>query len=164
MHLQHRNINNVVSSADPLSVYEAPGIIQKEVKGIVIKEDGMPLEGVQIRSTGPMDNASFAITGKDGRFSLSYVQADASLIFSCRGYKDLIIKPEFSIEMKVRMEKDPDYKAPADSNTKAAAAQSQGPVAVIDGVISEKNYFRCRKRSWLQHGNCKIYIRQGSDR
>ncbi|MBK8882726.1 MAG: TonB family protein [Bacteroidales bacterium] len=133
--------NNVVSSADPLSVYEAPGIIKKEVKGIVIKEDGMPLEGAQIRSTGPMDNASFAITGKDGLFSLSYVQADASLLFSCRGYKDQIIKPEFSIEMKVRMEKDPDYKAPADSNTEAAAAQSQGPVAAIDGVISEKNFF-----------------------
>jgi TonB family protein len=136
---------SVAIPAGPLSVSLAPVIIQKEVKGIVTNKDGKPLEGVQITSTGTMDNASFAITHEDGRFSLNNVQADASLLFSCKGYKDLIIKPEFTAEMRVKMEKDPQFQPPADSIIKAQSAQNQGPVAVIDGVISEKKYFDAEK-------------------
>jgi TonB family protein len=133
--------HNVASAAEPFSVYKAPRIVQKEVKGIVFKEDGKPLKGVHIMSTGTLDNVSFANTLEDGRFTLNNVQAEASLVFSCRGYKDLTIKPEFKIEMSVRMQKDPQYQAPADSSIKVQSAQSQGPLAVIDGVISEKNIF-----------------------
>ena len=133
--------HKVASAAEPFSVYKAPGIVQKEVKGIVLKEDGKPLKGVHIMSTGTLDNVSFANTLEDGRFTLNNVQDDASLVFSCRGYKDLKIKPEFKIEMSVRMEKDPLNQSPSDSSLKDQSAQSQGPVAVIDGVISGKNIF-----------------------
>ncbi len=35
-------------ATDPLTINQAPAIIQKEVKGIVLNEEGKPLEGVNI--------------------------------------------------------------------------------------------------------------------
>ena len=136
---------NVTLSTDPSSISLTPGILQKEVKGIVTSKDGKPLEGVQITSTGTLDNASHAFTGKDGRFSFNSVGAETSLLFFFSGYKQLIIKPDFTNEMSVKMEKDPEYQPPAEINSKASSSQSQSPIAVIDGNISEKNYFEAEK-------------------
>ncbi|MCK7461951.1 MAG: carboxypeptidase-like regulatory domain-containing protein [Sphingobacterium sp.] len=70
--------------------------MQKEVKGIVVKEDGKPLTGVTISSTGTLDNTSGAVTGEDGRFSLRSVQKDATLLVFCNGYKKITLKPDFT--------------------------------------------------------------------
>jgi TonB family protein len=148
--------HNVASAAEPFTVYTAPGIVQKEVKGTVVNQDGKPLEGVRIMCTGTLDNSSFAITHEDGRFSLNNVQADASLIFSCDGYQDLKIKPEFNAEMRVKLVKDPLYKAKADSSTKAPSAKVQGPLAVIDGVISGKNIFDAQSDLGYNMGTAKF--------
>jgi TonB family protein len=106
---------------------------QKTVKGIVVNSEGQPIEKVAINTTGTAGNVFATETGKDGRFELYYVQADASIQFFCRGYKLLSLKPDFNKEMSVKMEKDPEYKAPV-------AIQRPTPLVVIDGMISEKNY------------------------
>ena len=106
---------------------------QKTVKGIVVNAEGQPIEKVAINTTGTAGNVFATETGKDGRFELYYVQADASLMFYCRGYKPITLKPDFSKEMSIKLEKDPEYKAPA-------AVQRPNPLVVIDGTISEKSY------------------------
>ena len=83
-------------------------ILQKEIKGIVLSEDGKPLAGAIITSTGTMGNAIGVISGSDGSFVIK-AQDDASLLFNCRGYKRLTVKPVFTAEMKVRMETDPEH-------------------------------------------------------
>lgn len=147
-----------LSNDNAMPIYQQPVIIQKEVKGIVLKEDGKPLEGVNITSTGTMGNAFLATTGQDGRFSINNVQADASLLFSCRGYKGLTLKPDFSKEMSVKMEKDPEYKAPAGTNTNAPSAQRPSQIVVIDGVISEKNFDDARKDLGYNMGIIKMVM------
>ena len=105
---------------------------QKTVKGIVLKEDGQPLESANVMSTAASGNASSFTTGRDGRFELSNVSPDASLLFFCQGYKGLSLKADFAREMNVKMEKDPDFKG-----TKVTR---QTPLVVIDGEITDKNY------------------------
>ncbi len=133
----------IITSVTEMTIYEAPAIVQKEVKGIVIKEDGKPLEGVNIASTGTTGNAFGATTGPDGLFSFANLQPDASLLFFCRGYKRLTLKPDFTKEMTVKMEKDPEYKEPA--GPVPPAAQRPNPIVVIDGVIVEKSINNARK-------------------
>jgi TonB family protein len=48
---------------------QAP-VNQETVKGIVLKEDGQPLERVNIMSTGNPGNASSVTTSKDGRYQI----------------------------------------------------------------------------------------------
>jgi TonB family protein len=119
------------------TIVAQPPVNQKTVRGIVLKEDGQPLERVNIMSTGKPGNASSATTGKDGRFEVNNVGPDASLLFFCQGYKGLTFKADFTKEMKVKMEKDPDFEAPS--------AQRQGPLVVIDGEITDKFYLDATK-------------------
>jgi TonB family protein len=136
---------------------QTPAINQKTVKGIVSDENGQPLERVNIMSTGNPGNASSATTGKDGRLELNGVQPDASLLFYCQGYKGLTLKADFTQEMSVKMEKDPDYKAPS--------AQRQGPLVVIDGVITDKNYFEAPKELGYNLGIVKnIFGKKATDK
>ena len=137
--------SEAAANVKTLNIYQPSVILQKEVKGIVVNEDGKPLEGVNITSTGTMGNAMMVSTDKDGRFSIRNVQDDAFLMFSCRGYKGLSLKPDFLKEMNVKMGKDPDYKAPAGTNANSPFAQRPNPIVVIDGVISEKNLDNVRK-------------------
>lgn len=80
---------------------------QNVVKGVVLKEDGTPLRMVLIivNPTGKGIQ-----TGSDGRFVISYLPEDASLKFSCPGYKNKTVRPDFASEMIVKMEKDPNFK------------------------------------------------------
>lgn len=110
---------------------------QKTVKGTVLKDDGQPLEGVNIMSTGAPENISSTTTGKDGRFELTKVQPEASIMFYCQGYKGLALKADFAKEMSVKMEKDPEYKG--------SAVQRPTPLVVIDGEITDKNYLEAPK-------------------
>ncbi|MCX6328185.1 MAG: M56 family metallopeptidase [Bacteroidia bacterium] len=91
-------------STDPITINQTPAIIQKEVKGIVLNEEGKPLGGVNITTTGKEGNVRGGTTGKDGRFSIINVQDDASILFIYPGYKQLTLKPDFSSEMIVKMQ------------------------------------------------------------
>lgn len=146
------------SNDNAMTIYQTPAILQKVIKGIVLNEDGKPLEEVNVTSTGTAGNAYMATTGTDGRFSIINVQADASLIFSCRGYKGLVLKPDFTKEMSVKMGKDPEYKTPAGTNTPAPSAQRPTQIVVIDGVISNKNFSEARKELAYDMGIVKMLI------
>jgi TonB family protein len=125
--------DGVIEITTKQEALQSPAANQKTVKGIVVNAEGKPIEKVAINTTGTAGNVFATETGKDGRFELNNVQADASLMFFCRGYKPLSLKPDFNKEMSVKMEKDPEYKAPD-------AIQRPTPLVVIDGMISEKNY------------------------
>ena len=130
------------SAASPngntMTIYQAPAILQKEIKGIVLKEDGKPLEGVGIWNTGTMGNARITSTVSDGRFIIYNAEADTYLSFMLRGYKSQSVKADFTKEMIIKMVIDPDYKetnyenAPKDVNTPPI------PLTVLDGVITKE--------------------------
>jgi TonB family protein len=140
-----------------ITIYKSPAIVQQQVKGIVLKEDGKPLQGVLISSTGVVGEVSGAETGPDGRFTFSNIKADASLLFFCKGYKGKTLKPVFTTEMVVKMEIDPEYKAPTIATaSKTPAAQGPVPVVAIDGVISEKSLSDARKDLGYDMGIVKM--------
>ncbi|MCJ7448942.1 MAG: TonB family protein [Bacteroidales bacterium] len=148
---------------DTKTIDQVPGPIQKGVRGIVLKEDGTPLEGANITSTGTMGNVFGATTGSDGRFAINNIQPDASLLFFCRGYKLLTLKADFNKEMTVKLERDPEYKAPAGPN--AAAVQRPNPIVVIDGVITDKSPNEVRKELGYNMGIGKaIYGKEATDK
>ena len=154
-------VNNIFTNYDQVLITD-----QKTVKGIVLKEDGKPLAEVNITSTGTIGNAYFATTGLDGRFEIKNVQPDASLLFSCRGYKGLSLKPVFTSDMTVKMEKDADYKPPvAQQDTKSNAIQRQGPLVVIDGIVTEKYYSDAVKELGYNMGIIKnIFGKEATDK
>jgi|WetSurSiteA1Bulk_404760.scaffolds.fasta_scaffold01057_4 TonB family protein len=129
-------ITTINKASGMLSVVTQNPVNQKAVKGIVLKEDGQPLENVNIMSTGASGNANSITTGKDGRFELINIQPDASLLFFCQGYKGLTLKADFTKEMSVKMVKDPDFKG--------TQVTRQTPLVVIDGEITDKNYMNAR--------------------
>jgi TonB family protein len=133
---------------------------QTTIKGIVLKEDGKPLEGVSITTTGTMSNTIEITTGADGRFSFTYVKPDALILFSCNGFKPRTLKPVFSkTEMVVKMETDPEYKVPATGNdSKTLVPQRPNPIVVIDGVISVKSMSDARKDLGYDMGIVKMLM------
>ena len=124
-------------STRALEISQPPALIQKSVKGLVQKEDGTPLEGVNVSSTGRVGNAFFTSSGKDGRFSLNNVEEDAFIGLFLRGYKSQNVKADFNSEMIIKMVKDPDYKE-ADYEKEAKESGEKLPLVVFDGVISKE--------------------------
>lgn len=101
-----------------------------------MKEDGKPLQGVNITSTGTMGNAYGTTSGPDGRFEINDVQADASLLFFCQGYKRQTLKAIFGSEMTVKMAIDQEYKA---------QTPRPEPIAIVDGIMTEKSFTEVSK-------------------
>jgi TonB family protein len=158
--------SSVASSKDKsLSIYQQAAVLQKEVKGKVVKEDGKPLEGVNITSTGTLGNAQMTSTGSDGRFAISNAVKDAILIFNCRGYKQLLLKSDINKEMIVKMENDPDYKSPAGTDPDTFSGKRSEPIVIIDGVITEKNSRDAIKDLGYNMGISKlIYGKEATDK
>jgi TonB family protein len=148
--------SSVAGSEDKMSIYQPVVILQKEIKGIVFKEDGKPLGGVSIISTGTLGNSQMSYTGSDGRFSIANVVADAILVFNCRGYRQLGLKADFAKEMTVKMEKDPDFKEAAGTNQKALSSQWSEPLVSVDGVITDKSFNAVKKDLGYNMGIAKM--------
>jgi TonB family protein len=104
---------------------------QKTVKGVVLNENGQPLEKVRIIVTGKTGDAFSSVTGPDGNFEIGNVDPDASIILNYEGYKVLVVKADFSAKMTLKLERDPDYKEPP---------KRFEPLVLIDGEISDINY------------------------
>jgi len=83
--------------------------IQKDAKGVVVNEEGKPLQGVAILVAKSLTRA---ITDVSGRFSITRIPDGSSLIFSCKGYKTYTMPPLMASNsaLYVRLVKDPDYK------------------------------------------------------
>lgn len=128
------------------TIYQPSALESKDVKGIVVLEDGTPLNGVYIIVSG----TSAGVTTDDlGRFTLANVQKNATIALSLAGYKTQMLKPQFSSEMRIVLQKDPDYKkrehvvtAVAPSGAIKLRSDSDGSgfngLLVIDGLISTK--------------------------
>jgi TonB family protein len=135
------------NTTEVLTIVQSPVIQQKEVKGVVLDENGRPLSDVDIVTTGTMGNATGTTTGVDGRFSFTNLRDDAVLFFSIRGYKRLRLDANFTSSMSVKMEKDPDYKPPV-----TAPRQRLQPVVAVDGILTEKSSSEVRKELGYNYG------------
>ena len=139
-----------------LTIYESAPIVQKEVRGIVLTEDGKPIQGVYVTSTGSTSGyASMTQTGSDGNFIIKNVHPDASLLFFCRGYKRLTLKPDFEGEMKIILEIDPEYKGLSQAEADSLQTRIE-PLVILDGVITEKNMNDLRKDLGYNFGQSKF--------
>jgi hypothetical protein len=78
--------NYVSVSDNSLMIREASAIIIKDVKGVVLKEDGTPFTGVAVLVAGTKTRTT---TDASGNFSLTGIPEDANIVFSYRGYLTL---------------------------------------------------------------------------
>lgn len=133
--------NNTPASDNTMVIYSSPSVIQKKVEGIVFNEEGKPLAGVHIFSTGIQGESFHSETGSDGRFVFANeVKPDATLIFLYDGYKQIKTKPVFNSAMTIKMERDPEYKAPVKEAEKGSqVARKPELVVAVDGVITDKS-------------------------
>jgi len=81
--------------------------IVKNVKGVVLKEDGTPLAGAAILVAGTKIRTT---TDGSGNFNLAEVPEDSFIVFSCKGYLTQFLKADFVSTMSVKLLKDLDYK------------------------------------------------------
>jgi TonB family protein len=130
--------HNVAPATESLTINQAPEIIQKEIRGTIVSEEGKPLKGVNVANTGNIGNIMSVTSGPDGRFTLSSVPSDSYLIFDFHGYKRLTIKADFKSEMVIKMAKDPDFKEQWSEKQLADAASPPRPLVVLDGVVTEE--------------------------
>jgi len=135
--------NYTAADESTMTITEAPVIFIKDVKGIVIKEDGTPFPGVPILVTGTTIRST---TDASGSFTLSDVPEDAFIVFSYRGYLTQVLKADFKKGMTVKIFKDPDYReiptVSYGSGTSTATGSGNKPagepVIVVDNVITAK--------------------------
>jgi len=118
----------------PVSDISSPSVPQNEIKGVVVDENGKPLEGVLVTCTGTPGHAFVNKTEKDGRFIILNAEKDASIDFHLEGYKGQSMKPDFKTEMKIIMAKDPDYKKKAVDESYGTGTKQ---LVVVDRVITE---------------------------
>lgn len=82
--------------------------LQKQAGGMVVDEEGNPLQGVRVLVS---KSTIFSATDAKGRFSISRIPDGSSLIFSCPGYKTYTMLPLIvtNTGIRVRMVKDPEF-------------------------------------------------------
>lgn len=95
-----------------LSNDQTTEVHQNKVRGIVLGEDGKPLVLVTIIVAFPGNTPTNTgvQSDRDGRFELKNIPKEASLLVSGIGFKNQTLKPDFSSEMVITMEKDPNYR------------------------------------------------------
>lgn len=130
--------SEALSNDSTMTIYQTPAILQKEIKGIVLNEDGKPIENVNIGCTGTIGNARGFNSGSDGRFIIYNAEEDTYLSFFLRGYKRLSVKADFKSEMIIKMVKDPDYKEPDYENAPKDVNTPPVPLTVLDGVVTKE--------------------------
>lgn len=139
----------VPNAMSEMTIYQAPAIQQKQIKGIVLDENGKPLKGANVNSTGTSETVRASTTGADGRFILTDVMPDAYVMVFSQGYKPKSVKAVSSEEMTIRLEKDPDYKPPVNASF---VQQRPQPVTSLDGVLVEKTAAEIRNELGYNFG------------
>lgn len=85
-------------------VPESPGIsgtvLNKEIKGIVVTEDGQPLSGAAVVIQGTTIGT---VTDSKGKFMLKDVPEDAIIVISYVGFETKAVKAEYASDITVRM-------------------------------------------------------------
>jgi TonB family protein len=110
-------------------------IQQNIIRGIIISEEGKPLEEATIVCISPKHPSSGVTTGSDGRFVIIDVQADDSLIIGCFGYKKQTIKADFTSEMIIKLTKEPNFPEIKNVNFKNPDFTPAKALVAINGAI-----------------------------
>ncbi len=107
--------------------------LQKQAGGMVIDEEGNPLQGVRVLVSR---TTIFSSTDAKGRFSISRIPDGSSLIFSCPGYKTYTMLPLIvsNTGIRVRMVKDPEF-----SKATPAKVDTCGVACPADCLHRKKN-------------------------
>ncbi len=142
----------VITEKEPLTISEAPLIIQKGVKGVVLNEEGLPIQGVMIMSTGTTGYSRSATTDIDGKFQLLDIEEGSALIFTFLGYKKQILKPDLTSEMKISLIKDQEYRDP----NPVSNVQVPKPLVYFDGKITEQSPSDIYQKLGLNIGSFKF--------
>jgi TonB family protein len=106
---------------------------KKEVKGVVVQQDGKPLYGAAIIVKGTSMGTTSDVKG---HFKLIDLPEDGSLVISFIGFRTKNVDYDFSSEMRIAMVNDTvnisDLKI-VDKDNKEAH-----PLIVLDGIVTEK--------------------------
>ena len=112
---------------------------KKEVKGTVVNQSGLPMTGATVVLKG----TTFGVTtDSKGFFKLS-VPEDGVLFVSYIGYKTKALKPDFSADMKIKLESDTVIMNRI--GVPPPPPPPPPPLYVIDGKISEKHFNSVKK-------------------
>src|SRR5664280_448295 len=93
---------------------------QNSVKGKVVQQDGKPLAAANITITGTTIGT---IADDKGNFKLDNIPNDESLVISFVGFKTKVLKPVFTAEMNIKMERDT-----------VVIGNGHTPLYVVDGI------------------------------
>ena len=139
------------SPSSELTIGQPEAITQKNVKGVVYREDGTPFMGVSVNLSG---TTLTAITDAAGRFEFKGIPENVILLFTHKGYKYLPLDPVFDKEMSVKMVPDPDY---VDRSViKPDLSKKPAPIIVVDDVISDQNEWAVMEKMQDDLGMYKI--------
>jgi len=123
------------STSSGLAPVEAEALVQKNIKGVVYREDGTPFPGVKVNLSGTSLTVS---TDASGRFEFRGIPENVILVFTYKGYKYLPLNPVTDKEMTVRMEPDPNYVDPATMNADVSGKQKPKQLVVVDGELTDQ--------------------------
>jgi TonB family protein len=129
---------NDTQANESLAINQGPEIIQNEVKGIILKDDGKPLANVSITTSGTVGQSMSVISGPDGRFVISNIPVDTYLILYCSGYKSQTIKADIKSEMAIKMIKNPEANVPVVDKQAGDAAILIKTLVLLDGISSDQ--------------------------
>ena len=110
---------------------------QKAVKGIIQNEEGKPLNDASIVCVVSENVSSGMAAGPDGRFSIDSVSPDNIFKIGCFGYMTRIVKPVFTSDMVITLEKNPHAPEVKEVLFKKTDFTPSGALVVINGKILE---------------------------
>ena len=132
--------DTAISAADNVP-YQMTGVI----KGVVVSEDGTPLEGAAIMLKG---TTTGTVSDQKGRFMLENVPDDGLLIISYVGFASKVMKPQFGKDVTVTMVRatvmtdtvhvPPPPPPPPPAEVKVATGVDMSQVLIVlDGTVTD---------------------------
>ncbi|MCU0377953.1 MAG: TonB family protein, partial [Bacteroidales bacterium] len=130
------------------TVDRLPEMLTGVIKGVVVSEDGTPLEGAAIILKG---TTTGTVSDQKGRFMLENVPDDGLIVISYVGFVSKVMKPQFGKDVKVTMERatvmtdtvnvpPPPPPPPPPAGVKVVAGVDMSKVLIVlDGAVTEKD-------------------------
>lgn len=135
---------------EPVTLKASDELLIQDVKGVVVRQNGKPLDGAIVIIKG---TTTGTITDGKGNFKLTNVPDEGMLVVSYIGFKTKIIKPDFASEMKIQLVGDtinikskevppppppsdmPPPPPPPPPLTFRSSTDGPPPLMVLDGII-----------------------------
>ena len=119
-------------SNNTMAIYQSQAIISREVRGVVVQQDGKPLQGATIVVKGTTLGVS---SDAKGFFRLSNVPEEAMLAVSYVGFKFKVVKPDFASGMTITMMRDTVFYGYMQIIRKDG--KEAHPLIMLDGVTTD---------------------------